>query len=413
MDLVINVEEGSTANINFGVTFAGGDYPISGLLKWQENNFLGRGQTLGANLELSTLRQLVSFNFEEPWLLGYRWLGGASFSFEHAVVPRVAQDILFPIFKGDELDAGGNPLYAPDPYDSYTEWQAAIDAGESIPEQYTMDYELWKFALGLSTGYRYFTPLGWLGVRSGLSGSIERITYDDTLYRPFDPVIRAGHDQWKNVNKLGVTLYWDKRDYFLNPSSGWYASQGVTFALGFPIGTRQYIRTDSTLEGFLTLADVPVSDNWSFKLVLAAHSALSFILPQFGQTDAIAITNDLLYVDGWNIARGWDLERDKKVLWDNRLELRMPISEQLLWWVFFFDAAAPYTDVADIKGMHIDDFLFGFGGGLRFSIPQFPIRLYLAKRFKTQDGAVLWQEGELFPDSLKLDFVISIGGDTF
>jgi outer membrane protein insertion porin family len=148
-------------------------------------------------------------------------------------------------------------------------------------------------------------------------------------------------------------------------------------------------------------------------MVLAAHSGLSLILPQFGQDTAVAITNDLLYVDGWNIARGWDLERDKYALWDNRLELRMPISEQLLWWVFFFDAVAAYDAVADMKGRHIDDFLFSFGGGLRFSIPQFPIRLYLAKRFNTVGGVGQWQDGELFPGSLKLDFVISIGGDTF
>ncbi len=60
MDLVLNLEEGSTANINFGVTFSGGDYPISGVLKWAENNFLGRGQALGVNLEISNLRQMAA-----------------------------------------------------------------------------------------------------------------------------------------------------------------------------------------------------------------------------------------------------------------------------------------------------------------------------------------------------------------
>ena len=408
MDLVINVEEGSTANINFGVTFSGGEYPISGLLRWQENNFLGRGLTIGAELELSTLRQLVSFSFEEPWLFGRRWLGGVNFSFEHALVPGVLQDILFPIYNGDETG-----LAAPDPYENYDEWQAAINAGETIPDQYRMEYELWRLAAGVNTGYRYLTPVGWLGVRSGLSTSVERITYDDTLYRPFDPVIRDGHEKWKNVNKLALTGYWDNRDYFLNPAKGWYLAQGVTFALGFPLGTRQYIRTDSTAQGFLTLADTLVTDTWRFKLVLAAHSALSLILPPFGQDEAIAITNDLLYVDGWNVARGWELERDKRALWDNRLELRMPISERLLWWVFFFDAVAAYDQVAELKGMHIDDFRFGFGGGLRFSIPQFPIRLYLAKRFKTTEGRVEWQQGPLGLFGLDMDFVISIGGDTF
>ena len=424
MDLVINVEEGNTANINFGIMFAGGDYPISGMLKWEENNFLGKGQSLGINAELSTLRQLISLSFEEPWLLDRRWLGGVSLSFEHAIVPNVAQDSLFPIFGGDEDNAVPDPYlgYLVDPdtglpstaADAITDYEYAINQGDSIPDQYLMDYTVWKFSLGFTTGYRYFTPLGWLGIRSGISTSLEQITYDADLFRPFDPVVREGNDAWKNVNKLGVTLYWDKRDFFLNPSKGFYIAQGATFAVGFPLGTREYIRTDSTLEGFLTLVDVPVGENWDFKLVLAAHSSWSFIFPQFWREDAIAITNDLLYVDGWNIARGWPLERDLKALWDNRLELRMPIAEQLLWWVFFFDGVVATPEIDDLKGMSLDDFRFSIGGGLRFTIPQFPIRLYLAKRFyRDEVDGWQWGTGDLPFLGTTVEFVISLGGDTF
>jgi len=351
-----------------------------------------------------------------------------SFSFEHAIVPNVAQDSLFPIFSGDEENA------VPDPYLGYwvdpdtglpiddtspnwdnrvTDYQYALSQGESILDQYLMDYTIWKFSLGFTTGYRYSTPLGWLGIRSGISTSMEQITYDADLFRPFDPVLREGNEVWKNVNKLGVTLYWDKRDFFLNPSKGFYIAQGVTFAVGFPLGTREFIRTDSTLEGFLTLVDVPAFENWNFKLVLAAHSSWSFIFPQFWREDTIAITNDLLYVDGWNIARGWPLERDLKALWDNRLELRMPISEQLLWWVFFFDGVVATPEIADLKGMSLDDFRFSVGGGLRFTIPQFPIRLYLAKRFRFSDGKIVPEAGDLPFFGTTVEFVISLGGDTF
>jgi outer membrane protein insertion porin family len=313
MDLVINVEEGSTAHINFGIMFSGGTYPISGVLKWEETNFLGKGQSVGVNAELSTLRQLISLSFEEPWLLDRRWLGGVSLSFEHAIVPNVTQDSLFPIFTGDEDNAVPDPYlgYLVDPdtglpstaADAITDFEYALSQGESIPDQYLMDYTVWKVSVGFTTGYRYFTPLGWLGIRSGISTSLEQITYNADLFRPFEPVVREGNDAWKNVNKLGVTLYWDNRDFFLNPSKGFYIGQGVTFAVGFPLGTREYIRTDSTLEGFLTLVDIPATENWNFKLVLAAHSSWSFIFPQFWREDVIAITNDLLYVDGWNVAR--------------------------------------------------------------------------------------------------------------
>lgn len=409
MDLVLNLEEGSTANINFGVTFSGGDYPISGLLKWSENNFLGRGQSVGVNLEISNRRQLVSLAFTEPWMFGKRWLGGVSLNFEHAVVYNVLQDLLFPTFNGDEPEA------FPDPYLTYEEYRTAIANGEKVPSQYTMQYTVWKISAGLDSGYRYFTPLGWLGVRGGVSMGLELIDYDPALHRPFDPEVRAGQGVWNNVNKLGATLYWDKRDYFLNPSRGFYLAQGATFAFGIPIGSRDFIRTDSTAEGFLTLVERQAGENWRFKLVLGAHSALSFILPEFWNiaTGPTAITTDKLYIDGWNIARGWPLVQDLKALWDNRIELRMPISEQILWAVLFMDAVAGYPEIRNMAGMSIDDFYFSFGGGIRFSIPQFPIRLYLAKRFKTENGRVVWQEGDLPLFGTSLDFVISIGGDTF
>jgi outer membrane protein insertion porin family len=430
MDLVLNVEEGSTANINFGVTFSGGDYPISGVLKWAENNFLGRGQAVGVDLEISNLRQLAALRFTEPWLFGKRWSGGVNLSFEHALVPNIYQDVLGPVFNGDESNAVPDPfdghLVDPDTglpstaADAITDYEYAISNGYIIPDQYTMDYTTWKIAAGLDTGYRYFTPLGWLGVRGGLSTAFERVEYDPDLYRPFDPVIRSGQGIWQNVNKLGFTLFWDKRDYFLNPSKGFYLAQGVTFAAGFPLGRREYTRTDSTLEGFLTLVDWQATENWKLRLVLAGHSSLSFILPPFWalrEGEALTITNDRLYIDGWNIARGWPLERDLFALWDNRLELRLPISEQILWGVLFFDAVTGYEEAGGLGRMRLDDFRFGFGGGIRFAIPQFPIRLYLAKRFKTVDGKVHWQAGDLFtnPDrpTSGLDFVISLGGDTF
>ncbi len=428
MDLVLNLEEGSTANINFGVTFSGGDYPISGVLKWSENNFLGRGQAVGVDLEVSSGRQMVSLRFTEPWLFGKRWSGGVSLNFEHAVVSDIYQDIKGPVFQGEEDNAVPDPfqgiwvdpatgLEVPPGGDAITDYEYAINNGYVIPDVLNMDYTTWKFSLGLESGYRYFTPLGWLGVRGGVSAGLEKVEYDPNLFRPFDPVIRSGQGIWQNINKLGLTLYWDKRDYFLNPSTGFYLAQGITFALGLPLGRREYVRTDSTAEGFLTLVNWQASENWSLRLVLAAHSSLHFILPEIWNWGpdgkALTITNDRLYIDGWNIARGWDLEKNLFALWDNRLELRMPIVQQLLWGVFFFDAVAGYEKASDIKNMVLDDFLFSFGGGIRFSIPQFPIRLYLAKRFKSTGGEWSWQDGDLPFFGATVDFVISLGGDTF
>ena len=428
MDLVINVEEGQTATINFGVMFSGGDYPVSGMFQWGEINFLGKGQSLSANLELSPLRQLVSFKFEEPWLLGQRWLGGVNLEFEHAQVPNVLMDMIPPIFSGDEDDAVPDPytgmLVDPEtgigPYsgdDAITDYEYDLINGTLRTDGFLMDYEVWRITAGLESGYRYYTPLGWLGVRGGLSTGLEFVTYDEDHERPFDPEIREGLEDWSVVNKLGMTLYWDKRDYFLNPSQGYYFAQAFTYTGGILNGDRDYIRTDSTAEGFLTLLDRPVTDTWNLKLVLAAHTSLSLIYPQFGGIEK-TVPTDLLYVDGWTIARGWPFIKDRRALWDNRLELRLPLAEQIIWWVFFLDGVVATEMREDLWHVNRTDFLFSLGGGIRFTIPQFPIRLYLAQRFhfENEDSwKITWEKDEvpLFGKNSGLKFVISLGGDLF
>ncbi len=69
--------------------------------------------------------------------------------------------------------------------------------------------------------------------------------------------------------------------------------------------------------------------------------------------------------------------------------------------------------------MKIDEFLFSLGFGVRFSIPQFPIRLYLAKGFQYQPNAQSrrsrcnGRRETLAIGGLSFSFVISLGGNVF
>jgi outer membrane protein insertion porin family len=98
----------------------------------------------------------------------------------------------------------------------------------------------------------------------------------------------------------------------------------------------------------------------------------------------------------------------------------MPIIPSAIWLVGFFDAAGlwdqPYATGAigtSMDQMSLDQFFFSFGFGIRFTIPQFPIRLYLAKGFQIKNGQVVWKDGDLKIGSLSFGFVISLGGDVF
>lgn len=458
MDLIINVEETSTADMQFGAAINPADegFPVSAQIQFQDSNFLGRGQTLGAGLNIAVNRQSLSFNFLERWLFERRWSAGLDLTIDREIETGVRQDILYPVFSRTDSNAVPDPYEGyyvfetrtdydgttyeagdvfPDPvtdteideYDLITDYEYARDVEGSsfeIPEEYSMSYTEWDISIGGTTGYRFPTPIGRLSLSTGLRSGINYVTYDDLVYRPFDFTIRDNLDRWQFVNQWPMSASLDSRDYYLSPSSGFYTSQAVRMVGGFLFGNRHYIRSDSNQQAYFTLFDVPVSSAWRWKLVLAANTQFSIILPQFWVPETYRsdpqepiVGTDLLFLDGMFNARGWGTIRNGEALWSNWLEFRMPIAENVLWFDTFFDAATIWQDRDSIGQGSIENMYFGFGAGLRFTIPQFPIRLYLAKRFRVQDGAVQWQAGDFFDSDDRpgsgLDFVFSIGTGFF
>ncbi|MFW5684913.1 MAG: outer membrane protein assembly factor BamA [Spirochaetota bacterium] len=456
MDLVINVEEAQTADITFGVAFGGSsEFPISAQVGWSDRNFRGQGQTLGFQAQVSPVEQLLTFNFLERWFADERWSLGADLSVNRSVRSGEPQDILAPIFSGDEPNA------VPDPFEGYyvfseeTEYPAdsgtVYQAGEifpgavtddliaeynlvtdyayaglsSISDEYLMQYTEWNISLGGNTGYRFRTTLGTLALSTTLRSSLNYVSYDPTQVRPFDRDLRASLNEWQLVNRWGITANLDRRrGLFLSPSSGYVLNQGVTFTGGFLFGNRHYIRSDSSAEAYFTLWDVPVFEGWNFKTVLALHSDISFVLPTFwvppeyAGLDQPVAGGDRLQTNPMFIARGWDPVTGGEALWNNWIELRTPIAEQVIWTDAFLDAVALWEDPAQIGQLGVSNMLFSMGAGIRFTIPQFPIRLYLAKRFRfDESGSIQWQRGDLFnfgeTDTGGLDFVFAIGADLF
>ena len=454
MDLVINVEEANTADIRFGISFGGNtSFPIAGQLSWQDRNFRGLGETIGAQLSVSPAEQTASFNFTQPWLFDKPISAGINFSIDRATITGVPQDVLYPQFP-NATDSGSVPdpftgayvFSKPTTYNTVnypagavfpgtvdsstisafgleTDYAYAGGTTAAIPAAYLMSYINWTVSLGTSLGYRLPTRVGRLGLGTGLSTSINDVEYDASVYRPWDDAIRQGHGSWYFTNKWSLTGYLDTRDITYSPSNGYYLREDLTLAGGFLFGTSQFINTTTTLESYLTLWNLPVSDSWSWKMVLAAHSALSVLLPQFWVPGSVSgngnpyVPNaiDQLYVDGMLVGRGWPRTAGQ-ALWDSWLELRMPISAQIVWFDMFLEGASLWQSYSDVNLGDINNFDFSFGGGIRFVIPQFPIRLYLAKRFQIVNGQVEWKQGSLFNGGSPtggVDFVFSIGTGFF
>ena len=457
MELILNVEEGQTADIRLGLAFGGtSEFPVAIQAGWNERNFLGNGQTLGVDLTLSFATQRIGLSFTEPWLGNERLSLRTDLTFSRSTISGVPQDILVPIF-GDEDSSA-----VPDPYTGAYVFSRAVEdyngvpyaAGDFFPgaptgaeidslglqtdyefaggenrapisEEYLLNYTLWAARLGVGIGYRIPTPLGLIRLGTGVSTQLESIEYNSSAFRPQDPLIRDGLNTIGFINRLFVRGALDARDIFFNPTSGHYLGQVLTFTGGPLFGERHYIRSDTRGELYFTLVNAPIGDTYDFKLVLGVTSLFSAIFPHFfvppefrNREQPIATRQELLYIDGVFYGRGWPRVLEGEALWDSVVELKFPIVERILWFEFFFENAILWSDLEAITQVNfVENMLFTFGGGIRFTIPQFPIRLYFAKRFRIVDGQVEWQTSPLFNGDNTpgggIDFVFSIGTDLF
>jgi outer membrane protein insertion porin family len=426
MDLVINVEEQPTTDIQFGLTFSGtadpDAFPVSGMIKWNDRNFLGTGNVVGAELTGSPDTQAATLEYTHRWIFGLPLSGSFDFTVQHTK-RYTAMDIWPPIMPGNDEDKH----YFPDPYES---WEDYVNADKIPPDEFLMPYDQWRLSLGISTGYRWLTGLGNLGLGGGVRLGMVYSDYDPELYRPFDPVLRKQNNHPTPATSVWTSLSLDQRDIYYDPSRGYYGTQRIGYYGLSAMEEEHYIRTDTKAEWFYTLFNLPVTDKWSFKAVFGIHSGLSFIFRQPGYDDPVIERANRLAVDGMFIGRGWTTEYSNKglALWENWAEVRFPVVPGILAWDFFFDAAGVKATpwhffnefgVNDNTSTGHDTFFmrFSFGGGFRFTIPQFPFRFSLAKRFKIVDGKVEWMGGEIGRNPDKpgsgLNFVISFAMSTY
>ncbi|MDR0551610.1 MAG: outer membrane protein assembly factor BamA, partial [Spirochaetaceae bacterium] len=205
MDLVINVEEQMTTEIQAGLQFSGTsdpkDWPVSLQFKWTDRNFLGYGNILGAEVNASNSVQNVSLQYTHRWLFGLPLSGGFDFTVQHqrryAAMANNA-----PYFNGDEDYA------FPDGFTSYDEY---YNASKLPPDEYLMRYQQWSFTLGFSTGYRWLTFLGNLGLGGGIRGGFRINQYDTDLYRAFDPTLRKRANTPTPITSISASLSLDNR----------------------------------------------------------------------------------------------------------------------------------------------------------------------------------------------------------
>lgn len=361
VNLVISVEEQSTTSIELGVTFSGvsepDDLPFALFAKWQDSNLGGTGKSLSISTTLSTNEQSIDLSLYENWLFGTSLFGSVSTGLSHSNNSAL------------RLHINGN--------------------GVCDTDSYYMDYEQIKWSNGLSVGKRWTPDWAILTVMGGVNFNLKCNKYDTDLWIPVDTIISRYANEWGWQNSVWTSFSIDDRipnNY--DPSAGWFASQRLTWYGLLPVEKEFFLRTDTKLEKYFTLLNFKVTESWNFKLVLAGLTSFSMLVP--ASFSAVGDSSKL-YVDGMFNGRGWtDIynkrEGKGRAMWSSNLELRFPLVPGVLAFDWFGDAVAIKDDPNDFNKLKVEDFFFSTGPGIRFTIPQFPLRLLFANTFRVVEN---------------------------
>lgn len=358
VDLIVNVEETSTSSFNFGLTFSGAtdpnQIPISLFLKLENSNLWGEGKTLSASTTISNTEQSVDLTYSQNWIGSYPIAFAQSIAVSHSTVSV-----------------------------PYSFWNSSLDYNQ---QYYYMNYQNWAATLSSGITRRWIPDYAIISASAGISNSLSRNIFDENVYIPLDYNVSLNANRWGLSNSVYTSLSVDNRDLSYDPTKGWFGSQRFTWHGLIPgLEKEMYLRSDTKLEGYLKLLHIPFSEAWSLRLVLAGYTGLSLQLPTYSSIG----DGNKLYIDGMFNGRGWnDIYNQAKgmAMLSNKLELRMPIVPGVIGVDFFWDAAAIKDTASDLSNLSLNDFYFSYGPAIRFLIPQFPLHLLFAWKYRIIDG---------------------------
>lgn len=364
IDLVWTVEEQSTTQLQVGATFSGvsdpDEIPISLNAKFENSNLLGEGRSVSTGINLSTTEASLDFTY------GQNWLGNLPISFQQQLSfayskPVIRQNMWTPLL-------GLNQQFY---YMDYTNYSATLGTG--FQRRWTPDYAI------LSAGW-------------GVNNSLMNNVFNENAYVPLDQSVSAYANRWGLQNSIYTSFSIDNRDINYDPTKGWFGSEKITWVGLLPSIEREFfLRTDTVLEGYFKLLDIPLGEKYNFKLVFAASTKVSGLIP----VNSVITEANRLYIDGMFNGRGWtDAYKEQKGqgMLSNNVELRIPIVPGILGIDGFWDIAAITPTMQDITKVKLDDFYGSVGPGIRFLIPQFPLHLLFAFKYRYVDNKVVWEE---------------------
>lgn len=375
INLIILLEEQRTANFSFGASYTPGIEMGFGLqTSYQDINFLGRGYSIKETGNLGVNNANISLSFQDKWFLNEPINFGIDISYS------------FTRFTNKPIDMNEDGI--PDPFSSWDEYNYAVTNYSDFKDRYSdwlKNYISDKISFSMLLGKRwipYFSAsIGW----SIGANRYRNEENNDYIFAPASEnanlsIAFTNFGKWVLFDSLVVNFKWDTRDFYLFPRKGFLYKQSFTYTGGLLGGDIQYLKTNSAFNiNFLTFWDI----------VLSLNLSAAFIFPQFNG-DLVLNSEDYLFISGYNESRGWlnlmnFLGRAKFVF---SLEFQRIIVKNIVSGVAFIDFASLLNSPENLNSISLKNFYNSIGVGAKLQIPSLPIRIYFAKRFIIEDGAI-------------------------
>jgi outer membrane protein insertion porin family len=379
VDIVVEVEEKPTAQISAGAGYSGRDKFV-GTFGLGIPNFRGMGQTLSMSVDIGSNRNSYSISFTEPWLFSTPTSLGASIYYTN----RQWYSDYTEGRRGGSISVGRRLRWPDDYFRVYLRYRLEDDRFYDFSDSYKNSHSEYRREI-----------IDSMVVDTVTGQVVDTVTMINIILGdPLPSSLERFNEEWFSSSSLALTLIRDSRDLPEFATRGSILSYSIENTGGWLGGYWKYMKHEISASKFIPIFwKAALAGKLTFGAVTADDDGKILEFDRFspggtgydgivrGYSDGSLTSDTVTYDTSWYYTKNeagekildsisvytgrYSKVRGKYMLVGN-LELQLPIVQNQLYGLLFFDIGNSWLYKDDIK---LNDLYRGVGLGFRLVVP--------------------------------------------